>query len=75
MVDFLGMTFVGDYIISTGHDGYIYIWKDRKIIKAIKVRNSPLSCINSYPNSNLFVTGSANGYIDVFKMKSYDNIE
>ena len=53
-------------LIAGGDDGYIYIWRDRKIVLREEVKSKsrvPILCLATEENSNIFVSGGLDGRI------------
>lgn len=68
---FYSLIFIEDYAISCGSDGYLYIWKDQKLVKRQNAhpKESILTLYTSL-NSKIFVSGANNGIIIIWHFSS-----
>ncbi len=58
-------------LISTGSDGYLYIWNNKKIIKKQNAHpKSPILCIYASNNSKIFASGGVDGKAIIWQLTS-----
>jgi WD40 repeat protein len=65
---FYSIIYIGDMCISSGSDGYLYIWKEGRL--AIRQNAHPGTAVLSLyttPNSHIFASGGANGRVVIWK--------
>ncbi len=65
------MIFIEEYAITCGSDGYLYIWKDEKLLKRQNAhpKESILTLYTSI-NSKIFVSGANNGIVIIWHFSS-----
>lgn len=68
---FYSLIFIEEYAISSGSDGYLYVWKDEKVVKRQNAhpKESILSLYTSL-NSKIFVSGANNGTVIIWHFSS-----
>lgn len=69
---FYSLIFIDDYAISSGSDGYLYIWKDQKVVKRQNAHpnKEPILSLYTSINSKIFVSGASNGTVIIWHFSS-----
>ena len=68
---FYSLIFIDDYAISSGSDGYLYIWKDEKVVKRQNAHpKDPILTLYTSINSKIFVSGANNGTVIIWHFSS-----
>ena len=70
-VIFYSVIVIEDLAISSGNDGYIYVWKEGKAVKRQTAHpKEPILCLYSNLNSKIFVTGANNGTVIIWQFST-----
>ncbi|KAL4455920.1 hypothetical protein ABPG73_008674 [Tetrahymena malaccensis] len=67
-VSFLCIIFVQDVIITSGEDGYLYVWEENKIKKKHPAHKLTIGTLFAKRESNLFVSGSLDGRVCLWEI-------
>ncbi len=67
---FYSLIFIDEYAICSGSDGYLYVWKEEKVVKRQNAHpKEPILCLYT-SNSKIFVSGANNGTVITWRFSS-----
>jgi WD40 repeat protein len=69
-VSFLGVGYVKNTLLSCGDDGYLFLWEKNQIQKRCPAHEDSVMALDTDNDSGLFVTGSLNGTVFLWRLVS-----
>ena len=70
-VIFYSVIVIEDLVISSGNDGYIYVWKEGKAVKRQTAHpKEPILSLYTNLNSKVFATGANNGTVIIWQFSN-----
>ena len=67
-VTFLNMIFIGDTLITSGDDGFLYLWERERIIRRIFSHEGPIFGLNANSKLGLVVSGGMEGVVTLWRL-------
>lgn len=67
-VTFLCICFIRDTLITSGDDGYLYLWEGERIVRRILACNSSIFALNCNPKLGLLISGGLDGEITLWRL-------
>jgi WD40 repeat protein len=62
--------------ITSGSDGFLYIWQDKKIVKKLNAHpKSVILCLHSSTDSKIFASGATDGTVIIWHFGSSSIIQ
>lgn len=60
-VSFLCICFLRETLITSGDDGFLYLWEGERIVRRIQANDSSVFALNSNPKLGLLISGGLEG--------------
>jgi hypothetical protein len=60
-VSFLCICFLRDTLITSGDDGFLYLWEGERIVRRMQANDSSIFALNSNPKLGLLISGGLEG--------------
>jgi WD40 repeat protein len=67
-VSFLVICFLRDILITSGDDGYLYLWEGERIIRRVVANESSVFALSSNPKLGLLVSGGLEGIVVLWRL-------
>jgi len=65
------LIFVKEIVIASGDDGFLYIFNEQRVVKKQNGHpNTPVMCLHSNPNYNMFVSGGMDCKVIIWKLET-----
>lgn len=67
-MSFLTICFIKDTLISSGDDGYLYIWEKVRIVRRVFGHEGSIFSLNCNPKLGLIVSGGIEGIVTLWRL-------
>ena len=67
-MSFLTISFIKDTLISSGDDGYLYLWDKVRIIRRVYAHEGSIFALNSNAKLGLIVSGGIEGIVNLWRL-------
>ena len=67
-VTFLSICFIRETLISSGDDGYLYLWDKVRIVKRVFGHDGSIFALSCNPKLGLVVSGGVEGIVTLWRL-------
>jgi len=67
-VTFLCICFLRETLITSGDDGFLYIWDGERIVRRVQAAESSIFALNSNPKLGLLISGGLDGTVTLWRL-------
>lgn len=67
-MSFLTISFIKDTLISSGDDGFLYLWDKVRIIRRVYAHEGSIFALNSNAKLGLVVSGGIEGIVNLWRL-------
>ena len=67
-VTFLNIIWVGDTLITSGDDGFLYLWEKFRIIRRIFAHEGAITALHANSKLGLIVSGGMEGVVTLWRL-------
>jgi WD40 repeat protein len=67
-VTFMCICFLRETLITSGDDGYLYLWEGERIVRRIHAAESSIFALNCNPKLGLLISGGLDGEITLWRL-------
>jgi len=67
-VTFLAINFIQDTLITSGDDGFLYLWDRERIIRRVFAHEGSIFALNCNPKLGLVVSGGIEGIVTIWRL-------
>ena len=62
------MIFIGDTLITSGDDGFLYLWDKERIVRRVFAHEGSIFALHSNPKLGLVVSGGIEGIVTLWRL-------
>jgi WD40 repeat protein len=67
-VSFLCICFLRETLITSGDDGFLYLWEGERIVRRIQANESSIFALNCNPKLGLLISGGLDGTVTLWRL-------
>jgi hypothetical protein len=67
-VTFFNICFMGDTLVTSGDDGFVYLWEGFRIVRRIFAHDGAIYAMHSNSKLGLMVTGGMSGIVILWRL-------
>jgi WD40 repeat protein len=67
-VTFLNLVFIGDTLITSGDDGFLYLWEKERVVRRVFAHEGSIFSLTCNPKLGLLVSGGIEGIVTLWRL-------